>query len=91
MPIRTARLLPLCLGFTAALTAAALARAPNHPPRLEATVPAHVQLAPPVRASLCSTITPPPQPAANPALFRERPGARLPAPNCGGPGAVLRT
>lgn len=91
MPIRTARLLPLCLGFTAALTAAALARAPEHPPRQDPTAPAHVQLAPPVRASLCSAITPSPQPAVNPALFRDRPGARLPAPNCGAPGAIQRT
>lgn len=91
MPIRTARLLPLCLGFTAALTAAALARAPERPPQLDRAAPAHVQLAPPVRASLCSAITPTPQPAANPVLFRDRPGARLPLPSCGASGPVQRT
>lgn len=97
MPFRTARLLSLCLGFTAALTAAALARAPGHAAWLDVGAPAApVQLAPPVRASLCSTITPAPLPAgaaaaATPVLFRDRPGARLPAVACGSPGAVQRT
>ena len=93
MPARTACLLPLCLGFTAAVTAAALAHAPERQTSVTA-LPVPVQLAPPVRASLCSAITPTPQPAASPVLFRDRPGpgARLPSGSvCGGAGAVQRT
>lgn len=105
MPARTACLLPLCLGFTAALTAAALARAPEQPAAAAGVQIVPVQLAPPVRATLCSAVTPLPQHAgavAPSVVFRDRPsqggggGARAPQPpfaaiGCGGPGAIQRT